>query len=217
MGSGKGAVGDLMVANYGFIHESFARSVKDAAAVIFGWDREMLEGVTPESRKWREEPDSWWSSRLGKPFSPRYALQLLGTEAGRDVFDTNLWVYSIERRIDPNKNYVITDVRFPNELDMIRKMGGVIIRVKRGDDPEWYETALEQNHTPYDQQYILEDRKCLMEQKYPNVHFSEWAWIGHPVDGVFHNNGKLENLSKAVDFILKDLYNVRYDGTPRKP
>jgi hypothetical protein len=202
--SGKGTVADILVNNHSFIKESFANSVKDAVSVIFGWDRNLLEGDTIQSREWREQPDSWWSNKMGKPFSPRYALQLMGTEAGRDVFHTDLWIYSVERRINPNKNYVLADTRFPNEVKMIRDLGGKIIHVKRGPDPEWYQTALIENTTHEDDQWILEDHNNLMHQKYPNVHFSEWAWIGQEIDLVIENNGTLEDLHNKIDsFIVR--------------
>ena len=151
IGSGKGTVADLLVSNHGFIKESFANSVKDAVSAVFGWDRILLEGDTTESRVWREKPDQFWSKKLGKEFSPRLALQLMGTEAGRDVFHTDIWVHTVERRCSPNKNYVIADVRFPNEIKAIKDMGGKVIRVKRGLDPVWFDTALKENTTPWDE------------------------------------------------------------------
>lgn len=208
IGSGKGSVADFLVENHHYAKESFANSVKDATATIFGWDRVMLEGDTVHSRAWREEPDAWWSSRMDKPFSPRQALQLMGTEAGRDVFHKDLWIYSLERRLHLNKNYVIADVRFPNEIDMIRKLGGVVVWVRRGNLPEWYSTAYTQNTTdPYDH-WLLEDTNQLMEQKYPDIHFSEWAWIGSHYDISLDNNGSLEELRRNVDNLTKSVYNI---------
>ena len=60
IGAGKGTVADILVEKHGFIKESFANSVKDSVSVIFGWDRSSLEGDTPESRRWREQPDEFW-------------------------------------------------------------------------------------------------------------------------------------------------------------
>ena len=192
IGSGKGTVADILTRNHGFIKESFADAVKDACAPIFGWDRKALEGDTPESRKWRETPDSWWSEKIGKPFSPRLALQLMGTEAGRNVFHPDLWVLSLLRRIDPAKNYVIADTRFPNEIDLIRSHGGNVIRVKRGDDPEWYSTAEAYNVT------TNWDGSMQCMKTYPDVHYSEWAWIGKTFDDEISNSTTLESLEKKV-------------------
>jgi hypothetical protein len=205
--SGKGTVADLLVQQHGYIKESFANSVKDSVSVIFGWDREMLEGATPESRQWRETKDEWWSQKLGREISPRMALQLMGTEAGRDVFHSDLWIHTVERRCSSDKNCVIADVRFPNEIENIHRMGGVIIRVRRGDEPEWYETALTQNTTKEIDQWMIEDKKELMQQKYPNIHYSEWAWVGSYVDHVIENDDTFESLQKKVDFLIKYVYN----------
>jgi len=207
IGSGKGTVADLLVERHGYNKESFAGSVKDAVSTIFGWDRSLLEGDTIKSRAWREEPDAWWSKRMGKDFSPRLALQLMGTEAGREIFHSDLWIYSVERRINPDKNYVIADVRFPNEIKMIQDLGGKIVRVTRGQKPEWYDTALKQNITHEDDQWLLQDRDELMEQKYPEVHYSEWAWIGCDNDTTISNNGSLEDLIIVVDSLVKNVYN----------
>ena len=49
IGSGKDTVAERLVSHHGFVRDSFAQSLKDATASIFGWDREMLEGNT-ESR-----------------------------------------------------------------------------------------------------------------------------------------------------------------------
>ena len=183
IGSGKGAAGDILCQN-GFERDSFAAPVKDAVSVIFGWSRSLLEGDTEDSRNWRELPDMWWSERLGKPFSPRLALQLMGTEAGRNGIHTDIWLRSLERRIE-GKNVVITDTRFPNEVEFIRNRGGVIVEIKRGNDPDWYHLA------------ELED-ESHMRYAYPDVHYSEWAWIGCKIDGVIKNDGTIEDLTNKL-------------------
>ena len=204
IGGGKGSAADYLVSHHNYVKESFANSVKDSVAAVFGWDRGMLEGDTAESRIIREKPDAFWSEKLGRPFSPRMALQLMGTEAGRDVFHPDLWIFTVLRRMQENKNYVLADVRFPNEIQRIREVGGKIVWVRRGDLPEWYETAAKQNTTPEDEQYILQDHDQLMEQKYPDVHFSEWAWIGQPIDAVITNDSSMDDLYRQIDLLLKN-------------
>jgi adenylate kinase family enzyme len=66
-GAGKDTLADILVNNYGFIRVSFAGAVKDVASAIFGWDREMLEGRTKESREKREVIDEWLANRLSIP------------------------------------------------------------------------------------------------------------------------------------------------------
>lgn len=195
---GKGAASDFLVNERGFLKESFANSVKDAASVIFGWDRKMLEGDTQESRVWRETPDPFWSERFGYPFSPRVALQKMGTDAGRNVFHTDIWVHSVLKRLDPNKNYVISDVRFPNEIDLIRKSGGKVVRIIRGPEPVWFDAAKSFNYiTNFD------GSKQTMND-YPDVHYSEWAWIGKSFDDTIYNDGSLEELKIKVDKLVRN-------------
>lgn len=195
IGSGKDTIADMLVKR-GFIKEAFARGVKDAVATIFSWDRAMLEGSTAESRAWREQPDIFWSSKLGKDFTPREALQLMGTEAGRNVFYQNLWVDALQRRCNPTKNYAITDCRFANELKMIHDSeDGLIIRVKRGPDPDWYDHACWANA---DENHMLGENTPLLK-----VHPSEWKWCGsHYINITIENNGTLADLEEKVGLAI---------------
>ena len=201
IGAGKGTVADLLVERHDFVKESFANSVKDACATIFGWNRKLLEGDTPESRIWREQNDVYWSRKLKKEFTPRLALQLMGTEAGRDVFHPDLWVHTVMRRCETVSwhNYVIADVRFPNEINAIHEAGGIVVRVHRGEDPEWFNIALQCNKGT-----IPDDTMTL---SYPEVHYSEWAWIGSDIDYTIGNDGDLIELEKKVDLLVNFAYN----------
>lgn len=198
-GSGKGAVGDILDNAYHFQPLAFADNVKDAVAIIFDWPRELLEGDTPESREFREEIDPWWSDRLGKTVTPRYMLQLMGTEAGRGVFGHDIWVHSTLKRIENSTDiiddWVITDVRFPNEIEAIKKSGGFVVRVTRGEEPEWYDLALKAN----------KDESARSEMEKLGIHLSEWAWIGQEFDDVINNNGTLEELYEKVENLLHSL------------
>ena len=205
IGAGKGTVADVFVERHDYFKESFANSVKDAVSVVFGWDRALLEGDTPESRAWREQDDKFWSKKLSKPFSPRLALQLMGTEAGRDVFHPDLWVHTVLRRCEnaPWNNYVIADVRFPNEVKAIHDAGGKIIRVKRGPDPDWYDIAERVNLVQID---YNDEAKTIP------VHYSEWAWIGSSCDVILDNNCTLDQLKSRVDILVDSLYNSRVEA-----
>ena len=86
-GAGKDTLANILIEKYGFVKLSFAGSVKDVASCIFGWDREMLEGTTQESRKQREVIDEWWAKRLNIPhLTPRWVLQNFGTDLFRNHF-----------------------------------------------------------------------------------------------------------------------------------
>ena len=197
IGSGKGTVADILVQKHGFKKLSFADTVKDATAAIFGWPRHLLEGDTQESREFRETKDEWWSERFGSDFSPRLALQLMGTEAGRDVFHKDLWVFSLERKLGMYPNVVIADVRFPNEIDFIRSKGGFVVRVSRGPDPEWYDLAVAAN----DPQFLHAPE--AHDELSKTVHYSEWAWIGQIMDYQLHNDGSLSMLEADLSHAIK--------------
>ena len=197
IGSGKDTVANMFVER-GCVQDSFAAPLKDVCASVFGWQREMLEGDTVESRDFRETPDVFWTRKLGVPnFTPRLALQLLGTEVLRNHFNENIWLNSLEYRIRKQLTdapcTVISDARFRNELDLIKEMGGVIIWVQRGELPEWFETAKTAHEN------VISRR--IMETKYRDVHESEWNWAGYPADYIVNNNGTLEELAKQVEDI----------------
>jgi hypothetical protein len=191
IGSGKDTAADYLVNHHDFVRESFASNLKDSVAAIFGWDRTLLEGLTEEARIWREQVDTWWASRLNMPtLTPRWVLQHWGTEVCRQGFHDDIWIASLENRLkNTNQNIVISDCRFPNELASIKNSGGILIRVSRGDDPDWYHLALE--------------NKDLMPQVYPEVHISEWAWIGTDFDYVVENNGSKQDLFSQIESIVK--------------
>lgn len=197
IGSGKGTVGDLLEQK-GFVKDSFAKPLKDACSAMFGWPRELLEGDTEGSRQWREQPDEFWSEKIGKKFSPRLALQLLGTEAGRNVFHKDIWVNSLLKRAD-GKNVVITDVRFKNEFKFIHKNNGIIVRVKRGPEPDWYQDAITFNKGDRYIGWALAKERL----KRRGIHQSETDWVGLKFDYVIENNGTLEELGNKVDDLLQ--------------
>ena len=188
IGSGKGTVGDILV-EQGFTKVSFADKLKDGVATIFGWNRAMLEGDTDESRQWREQPDDFWTQETGRNITPRIVLQEFGTECMRDGFDDSIWVSLLKKQmLDSPGDYVVPDVRFRNEQDMIRELGGEIWRVQRGDVPEWYGCAMLDNTTGSN----------LMESY--DVHVSEYKWIdmNNKFNATIYNNSTLEQLKQSV-------------------
>ena len=185
-GSGKGTVSDRLEQKHNFRKDSFAKSLKDAVSSMFNWNREMLEGKTDESRAWREKPDVFWSKRFGKDVTPRWVLQYFGTEVMRQGMHDSIWIDSCMARYD-GKPTVIADTRFENEIKIIREMGGSILLVKRGQDPDWFTDYVEGNVVP------------------KNVHLSEYAWAKSEYDHLITNDGTLEDLhSKIDDLIVSD-------------
>jgi hypothetical protein len=200
IGSGKDTIAEYLITKHGFKKLSFAASLKDAVAAVFGWDRSLLEGTTKESREWREEVDQWWAKKLNMPnLTPRWILQYWGTEVCRQGFHNGIWVASLENQLRQTKNdVVITDCRFINELDAIKNAGGVTVRVSRGPDPEWYSDAISYNSGPHNMGWAL-SRDRLQKS---GIHASEYSSVGLAYDYVVDNNGTLVDLHNKIEKII---------------
>jgi hypothetical protein len=159
--AGKDSVANVLCGAYGFSRLSFAESLKAAACEIFGWDRRHVDGEL------KEVVDGYWG------FSPRWALQHLGTEAVRRVIGDDTWIKSAMLRIRTRgPRVVITDVRFPNEADAILDLGGEVWRVDRPGLP-------------------------------PAEHASERGLLGYSRwSAVLANDGSLSDLESSVDQLV---------------
>ena len=197
IGSGKDTVADYLVNFHEFRRESFASTLKDAVAAVFGWDRTLLEGRTKEAREWREQVDSWWAERLAMPtLTPRWVLQYWGTEVCRRAFHDDIWIASLENKLRNSKdNVVISDCRFPNEIQSIRDAGGKIVWVQRGELPDWYDTAIEAN---------LGHNYAVQDLKMRKIHASETAWVGTDFDTIIDNNRSIDDLYQQAKLIVSN-------------
>lgn len=202
IGSGKDTAADYLVNFHGFRRDSFANTLKDAIASIFGWDRTLLEGRTAEAREWREQVDEWWAQRLGLPnLTPRWILQYWGTEVCRNHFHDDIWIASLENKMRKTKdNIVISDVRFPNEIQAIHNSGGIVVRVRRGADPEWFEHAANVNAGPTNLSWAI-SKQHMSELK---IHTSETSWVGGKIDYIIDNNESIDNLFDQIKSLVLD-------------
>jgi len=210
IGSGKDTIADYLVNLHHFRRESFANTLKDAVAQVFGWDRTMLEGRTKQAREWREQVDPWWAARLKMPhLTPRWVLQYWGTEVCRKAFHDDIWIAALENKLrNSEDDVVISDCRFPNEIKAIRKAGGMVIRVVRGPEPEWYDAAVSANRGPNANVTWALSRAKLERL---NVHASETSWVGTKFDHVLDNNGTLDHLYQQVKRLVQDPLDATVD------
>jgi hypothetical protein len=123
--------------------------------------------------------------------TPRKLLQLLGTECGRNIIHPNIWVNAtmvdynpisgtmdVRRSKETFPNWIITDMRFPNELEAIKNRNGITIRINRG--------------------LVERTGKLIQEPE----HISETALNNAKFDYVIENDGTIEELLNKVKKIL---------------
>lgn len=192
IGTGKDTIANYLVHNHDFTSISFADPLKDSLSVMFGWDRELLEGNTRESRQWREQPDEILSKEFRREITPRIMMQEYGTEVMRKNLHEDIWVILTKLRMinNPETNFVIPDVRFPNEKKAIKDAGGQLWMVKRGRQPSWWFDAIKTNTGP---------TNCM--RGYDGVHVSEYSWVDfdNTFDCIIKNDDTVEELYAQIE------------------
>ena len=160
--SGKDSVANILVENYGYQRIAFADPIRD---LLYATNPMLKEGYRV---KGLVDVYGWDRVKVDYP-EARRLLQELGVGA-RKVFGDMFWVKQALRQLEVEGNFVITDVRYPNEAKAIREhQGSQIWRVKRsGVDAV-------------------------------NSHESESAMEGEKVDQIFVNNGTLEDLKVLIN------------------
>lgn len=147
---------------------SFAGLLKEGVNIWHGWDDRHSDEL-------KEVVDPKWG------YTPRHAYQKIGTECIRDRFANNFWVDAafnlINKWRDQGINVVITDVRFPNEADVVREEGGALWFVNRPSLPP-----------------LTEDD-----------HISERALVGYTPDATVENDSTLEAFRVKVQTLFYDM------------
>lgn len=147
--------------------DSFALTLKEVCATVFGFTEEQLNGDL------KEVEDGFWG------FTPRWALQTVGTEAFRQNVSADVWVRSLEKRFLSHSSCVIvTDVRFPNEAEMIQKHKGFVIKCERD--------------VPFDEKKDCHPSETALDG------FDKW-------DFEIDNNGTKESLMNRIQEILTQI------------
>ena len=130
---GKDTSGDYLIEKYGFVKYAFADPVKQICKILFDFSEDQLYGNKKEGVDFR------WYLTL------RDAFQKIGTEfAQNDIYnyfprlrerlkDEVIWVklFRLWHEKNKDKNIVITDVRFPHEIEAIKSLGGKIVKINR--------------------------------------------------------------------------------------
>jgi hypothetical protein len=196
--SGKDTIGDYLVNNYNFVKRAFADPLKGACREVFHFTNKQLYGDL------KETTDKRWGA------SPRVTLQYIGTdllrdqlnkimpELGYDVFlkSFEIW-YNNLMSINPNANVVVTDVRFQNEVDLIKKLGGTVYRIDRFENDSWKDYFYYVDYIPLFSSFA---KKILLRY---NIHISELSikYIKN-YDYIIKNNGTIKQLYNLCDYIF---------------
>jgi hypothetical protein len=164
--SGKDTVGKRLVDNHEFLNYAFANFIKD----LLFYMNPIIDDK--EFRLFDVVKAYGWEVAKTKFPEVRRLLQVLGVGA-RNTFRDTFWIDELVRTIPSDRNIVITDVRFKNEADRIKELGGQIWRIERSGV-----SAV-------------------------NDHISEHDLDNWEFDAYIHNNSSLEDLYFAVDTTLR--------------
>lgn len=199
-GVGKDTFANYLVSEYQFKKFSFAEATKDILTVMFGWNRNMLEGDTIESRTFRETIDPWWAKKLQiDDLTPRKVLQMVGTDLFRKHFNYEIWVFIVEKKIinalktNPEEKIIISDCRFKNEIIMLKSLGAKLIHIQR-NLPEWFDS--------YKRGDNCEQASML--------HLSETDWIREDFDYEIKNDfNDIKQFESYINRFVDEKYNIQ--------
>ena len=174
-GSGKSTVAEYIAAFHGFQQYAFADPMKEACKLIFGWTDEYVNGSL------KEHVDPVYG------VSPRHALQSLGTEWGQhtlcehDTFRETtwrmLWVRRFVDTVYDDSDWVISDMRFPHELEGLHEAGCPVVSIR----------VTRPGHCPQD------------------MHSSETEMDLIAADHVLINTGTIDDLYADIDTIMEHI------------
>lgn len=162
-GAGKDTIGEFLIEHYAFKNISLADRLKACVQVMF-----MVDDYTMHNRDAREKPLKDFPE-----WSVRKLLQFVGTELFRNNFDQDIWVKLLKKQIRESESnlIVVTDVRFPNEIEGIMEMSNsedvevYFIKVFR-DGKDGHDVGID-NHASekydLDGDYIINNNGTILE------------------------------------------------------
>lgn len=176
--AGKDTVGKILVDRYDFQRLAFADVLREVAYAIDPyipldeWNKQF-------TRLSAYVNERGWEQAKIENVEVRWLLQRLGTEAGRNVLGENVWINALVDKMESDVDYVITDVRFPNEAVAVKEeLSGHVVRVERPQAGLTGTAALHASETALD----------------------DWTF-----DYVLNNFGTLDALQASVDHMLQAL------------
>lgn len=163
--TGKDTIANHLINKYGFTRVAFADPIREAVYKL---------NPNINIADMRGVPLATAVDRLGwemvkvESSDARWLLQRMGTEVGREIFGENFWVDQAMKKALEHENVVITDVRYPNELQAILEHSGTVWRVIKGDTGAVNRHASETALDDYDFEYIIFNNDTI-ESLYESV------------------------------------------------
>jgi hypothetical protein len=112
---------------------AFADALKETCSNLLGLESKQLYGSDADKNtktqfSWSQMPEFILKNNPGQSgvMSVRQVLQVFGTDIMRDIWDKNVWINTLGRRVKASTAdfFLVTDVRFPNEVEAIQSWGG---------------------------------------------------------------------------------------------
>lgn len=143
IGSGKTAAANILK-KYSFEEETFAEPIKQFLLSI-GFNYEEVYGSQEEKLK----VNKFWNVS-GREFMQKFATDIMRNQLQQvmpqlNIGGNSIWVRAMEKKIQDNldKNIVIGDGRFPDEINLIKKYGGVVVKIIRPSNNNKYDSVHE--------------------------------------------------------------------------
>lgn len=139
--------------------------------------------------------------------TPRKLLTLIGTDCGRKMIHQNIWINTTFKDYTEDQNWIITDVRFPNEVKKIEELGGVVVNITRHDSLKF----------PLEYEMFEDNNKLLIQKetfssylnKWHNdlfkavTHESETSLDNYLFENIIENNFSLDYLEKELMKVVR--------------
>lgn len=225
--------------------KKFASKVKEIVALIIGCSLADLEDNDFKNRSlgkdwercvvWREEDGeiisifstveeavlnygNYYHYRM-EELTPRMLLQIVGTDAGRNLIHPNIWVNALMKDYTPDQIWIITDVRFPNEATSIRNFEGILLKMDRkfgkeisineainlmnqkkrvlGLNKSWEPVCIYEKRDLYLCNVLYTERTVLQHKSETSlINFTGW-------DMIIDNNTTLPELKRQADLVTR--------------
>jgi len=152
--NGKDTVADHLISKYGYERISFAAPMKEALYRLN--PKITIDGVASTPIRIGVDIYGWDDLKTHGP-DVRELLQRFGTEVGRELWGEDFWVDAAINSIPDGSKVVISDVRYPNEANAVKKLGGEVWRVVRPGFGPANDHASEHALNDYDFDYMIEN------------------------------------------------------------